>query len=123
MIACNNCGQQNDSSSLICRYCGTSLSPSRQPVEQRDYVPPPPHIWATDAPPAPVQPVGNYQPPAGYRCPRCASTHPPLVASRVSSDGWLVLVLLLFFCAPLFWIGLLMKQEYRICSVCRANLS
>jgi hypothetical protein len=46
-----------------------------------------------------------------------------LVATKISSEGWLAFILLLFFCAPLFWIGLLMKEEYRVCPVCRHNIS
>jgi len=34
-----------------------------------------------------------------------------------------VLIVMLFFCAPLFFIGLLITEEYRVCSDCGAKLS
>ncbi len=124
MIVCNHCGQSNDDSSLVCRYCGTNLRPTRQAQQQAEYVPPaPPHIWATNTPPPPAPQVSSYPAPSGYRCPRCGTNYPPQVATKVSSDGWLVLILLLFFCAPLFWIGLLMKEEYRVCPMCRLSIT
>jgi hypothetical protein len=41
-----------------------------------------------------------------------------MIAKKISADGWLTFALLLFFCPPFFWIGLLMKEEYRICATC-----
>lgn len=31
--------------------------------------------------------------------------------------------LMLLFCFPLFWIGLLMKDYHQICSACRVRLN
>lgn len=128
MITCRNCGQFNDDAVRICRYCGTGLSPQPQ-AQQQEYTPPRPYAWAESAPlpsaPPPPVPQQQYAAPpavAGYRCPRCGAAYLPIVEKRVSSEGWLILVLMLFFCFPLFWIGLLMKQEYRVCPVCHANL-
>lgn len=45
-----------------------------------------------------------------------------MVESKISQDGWVVFIVLLFFCLPLCWIGLLMRQETRVCPVCRAVL-
>ena len=126
MITCNNCGQQNDESSRICRYCGVNLALSSQPTQQQGYAPPS-SMWSNMPPPAPVQPYGD-QPFAagamtGYRCPNCGSTAPPLLAKRISTEGWIVFAALLFFCFPLFWIGLLMKKDYRACPTCHTELS
>ncbi|HEX8491480.1 MAG TPA: LITAF-like zinc ribbon domain-containing protein [Pyrinomonadaceae bacterium] len=124
----------NDDAVRVCRYCGSGLSSGWQPTPQRGYAapqPPPPYSWANSNPPAPlpvpvpppVQAPPMYQPPtSGYRCPRCGTNYLPIVESKISQDGWVVFALLLFFCFPLFWIGLLMKQETRICPMCRAML-
>ena len=126
MVTCRHCGQLNDDAVHICRYCGTSLSPQPQATQQQQYTPPPPDAWAESGPlPPPPATQPQYAAPpaiAGYRCPRCGAAYLPIVEKRVSSEGWLILVLMLFFCFPLFWIGLLMKQEYRVCPVCHANL-
>jgi hypothetical protein len=42
---------------------------------------------------------------------------------RISTQGWIVFCALLVFCLPLFWIGLLMKEELRVCPMCRARLA
>ena len=133
MIACGNCGQFNDETVRICRYCGAGLGPQPGPTaQQQQYTPPPPYMWAENTPtaapqPSPAPPAQQpyAAPPAnalGYRCPRCGAAYLPTVEKKVSSEGWLIFVLMLFFCFPLFWIGLLMKQEYRVCPVCHADL-
>ncbi|MBA3766855.1 MAG: LITAF-like zinc ribbon domain-containing protein [Acidobacteria bacterium] len=125
MITCRNCGQFNDDAVRICRFCGTNLSAQPQPTQQQQYTPPPPYAWAESGPLAPATQQQQYAAPpasAGYRCPRCGAAYLPTVEKKVSSDGWVIFVLMLFFCFPLFWIGLLMKQEYRVCPVCHANL-
>lgn len=139
MIACGNCGQLNDESVRICRYCGTGLGPQQRPTApptpQQQYTPPKPYMWAESGPiaapqhatPPAAAPVQQpyAAPPAnalGYRCPRCGAGYLPTIEKKVSSEGWLIFVLMLFFCFPLFWIGLLMKQEYRVCPVCHATL-
>jgi hypothetical protein len=59
---------------------------------------------------------------SGYRCPYCHSPAPPFTVQKISEGGWIVFGLMLFFCLPLFWIGLLMKEDQRFCSNCRARL-
>jgi RNA polymerase subunit RPABC4/transcription elongation factor Spt4 len=121
MIACYNCGQQNAEETRVCRYCGSNLRP--QAAQPRDYVPPQ-TMWAgKPSTAAPIQPyAGAYAPVTGFRCPYCNSTYLPQIGSKISSDGWVVFILLLFFCFPLFWIGLLMKEEYRMCVTCGSKL-
>jgi hypothetical protein len=125
MITCGNCGSLNDEATRICRYCGNALDQRRQAAEQREYVPPSP-LWSNEQTPvSPVQPYGvGAQTPAsaGYRCPFCGTTQQPLVEKKISTEGWIVFAALLVFCIPLFWIGLLMKKEHRVCSMCRADL-
>lgn len=123
MINCDNCGRTNDESTRICRFCGTVLSrrQSQPPGAQvRDYEPP----KAASASAGP-QGVGPYSPQSvtgGYRCPHCGSTYPPIAEKRISNEGWIVFCALLIFCLPLFWIGLLIKEERRVCPMCRARL-
>lgn len=38
--------------------------------------------------------------------------------SEISTAGWVTFAVLLAVCWPLFWIGLLMKEEYRACADC-----
>ncbi len=41
---------------------------------------------------------------------------------RISVAGWIVFAVLLLFCFPLFWIGLLIKEEYRSCYECGVRI-
>ncbi|HEY0321519.1 MAG TPA: LITAF-like zinc ribbon domain-containing protein [Pyrinomonadaceae bacterium] len=127
MSTCNKCGRVNDESARICRFCGTVLEQRQARATGtlvRDYTPP-------GAAPSGVanapQPVAPYSPPGvatgGYRCPHCGSTYPPIAEKRISTEGWVVFAALLIFCLPLFWIGLLMKEELRLCPMCRARLA
>lgn len=66
-----------------------------------------------------------YQRPTGvmhnYHCPRCGANALPVIERRVSTAGWIVFALLLIFTWIFFWIGLLLKEEVRVCPVCRAK--
>ncbi|HEY0319979.1 MAG TPA: LITAF-like zinc ribbon domain-containing protein [Pyrinomonadaceae bacterium] len=136
MIRCDACRTLNEDNARVCTGCGTSLwltgrAPStdlsRGPVTQEQqrqstYTPPP--SYNPYAPPA-VQPAaGMPRPnPGGYRCPYCHSNAQPFTLQKISESGWIVFAMMLVFCLPLFWIGLLMKEDQRFCSVCRARLS
>jgi hypothetical protein len=96
------------------------------------YAPPPPAAYGqvfesgAFSPPRYDQlpvPMGYNQPVGGFQCPYCRTTMPPISMERVSQTGWIVLALLIIFCLPLFWIGLLIKEPYRVCSQCRNVLS
>ena len=62
-----------------------------------------------------------------------AATAPALLDRPVVDGGeginasyavqWVVFALMLLFCFPLFWIGLLMKETHQICSQCRVRLN
>jgi lipopolysaccharide-induced tumor necrosis factor-alpha factor len=58
----------------------------------------------------------------GFECPYCGTREPPYLTSTISSEGWVVFALMLVFCFPLFWIGLLMTQEQRHCADCGVRL-
>ena len=133
-ITCQNCGQPNADIARICRYCGSSLLTGNGFSERpTDYAPPPQQqndfggipAWANVPPPAAaVQPRPQTQPaPANFRCPHCASTAPPIISKRIGVAGWVVFFALLIFCFPLCFIGLFIKEEYRMCSWCRGAIA
>jgi hypothetical protein len=58
----------------------------------------------------------------GYRCPYCDTRSRPYRRSQISAGGWITFALMLLFCWPLFWIGLLITEEYSVCSRCGLRL-
>lgn len=54
----------------------------------------------------------------GYRCPRCASQLLPRIERKISNAGWIVFTVLMVTFFPLFWIGLLIKEDVRVCPIC-----
>jgi predicted RNA-binding Zn-ribbon protein involved in translation (DUF1610 family) len=58
----------------------------------------------------------------GFACPFCRSQARPISRSKISTGGWIMFVLLLFFCWPICWVGILMKEDYRVCADCGMNL-
>lgn len=58
----------------------------------------------------------------GYHCPRCHSQLFPKTVRQISTAGWIVFAVLLATILPLFWIGLLIKEEVRVCPVCNLKL-
>ena len=65
----------------------------------------------------------SYQYSGQYKCPYCGTNQPPYTSSQISTGGWIVFAVMLLVCFPLFWIGLLMKENVSICPVCRATLN
>ncbi len=63
--------------------------------------------------------VSNY----GYRCPHCGTQNLPFYTRKISSAGWIVFAVLLVMFFPLFWIGFLIKEEVKICSVCNSRVA
>lgn len=76
--------------------------------------------------------VSQFQTPAfhqqdgrtSYSCPYCGTTHPPTWKSEVSQLGWIVFVILLMTTCFLCFIGLFIRDRFRVCSNanCRARL-
>lgn len=60
--------------------------------------------------------------PAGFQCPFCHSDRGYLIESKTSGAGCVLAILLLIFFFPLFWIGLLMKEENKFCANCHLKL-
>jgi RNA polymerase subunit RPABC4/transcription elongation factor Spt4 len=58
-----------------------------------------------------------------YRCPHCMNQFAPRIERRISSAGWITFAVLLVFFFPLFWIGLLIKEDVAICPSCNSKVS
>lgn len=140
MIQCQNCGQGNAPESQFCRFCGTKfLVPQSIPQQNYGYQEAPrPYSWKTDeyqtqaearrtsggASHAP-QPLMNREPrfmSGNYRCPNCMSQFLPNIEKRISTTGWIVFAVLLVVFLPLFWIGLLIKEDVQVCPSCKVRL-
>lgn len=92
-----------------------------KPINRVQPLPPPPNAFAT----MPPQSLAYQQPQNmayGYRCPMCATQLLPKITRRISTAGWIVFAVLMVTFFPLFWIGLLIKEDVRICSVCNAQI-
>ena len=98
--------------------------PNVQKIEQKTQIPP----SANQIPPINQnfpQPLIHQQPGqlnANYHCPRCGSHYLPVVERRVSTAGWIVFSVFLIFTLFFFWIGLLIKEDVRVCPACRAKV-
>src|SRR5690349_13413459 len=58
-----------------------------------------------------------------FNCPFCRSNAGYYIVSKISTGGWVVFILLfLFLCWPLCWIGFLIKDEFRQCRACHMRL-
>ncbi len=142
MIQCKNCGQGNAPESQFCRFCGTKFlvsEPTQQQQQQNyGYQAPRPYSWKTDEFQTQAearkqtandaflsQPLANrdQQYMAGnYRCPNCMSQFLPRIERRISTTGWIVFAVLLVLFFPLFWVGLLIKEDVQICPSCSVRL-
>jgi hypothetical protein len=150
MVKCQNCGNINTLESNFCRFCGTKfvIAPPMPQQQTYDYSPPRPYAWKTDEfqtqneprrrpaeqRPAPVpidnqsyqQPITHWQGNAmqqAYLCQRCMNRFPPRYERRVSTAGWIVFAVLLVTFFPLFWIGLLIKEDVWVCQACNARMT
>lgn len=146
----DNSPQSNFCRSCGTRFIAPQM---KQTDNNYEYAPPRPYAWKTDEYQTQnearkpktinqVQPLmgqfstasqnSSLQPPTyrqpgqmtqGYRCPRCASQYLPRIEKRISTAGWIVFAILLVTFFPLFWIGLLLKEETRICPVCNLRIN
>ena len=57
-----------------------------------------------------------------FRCPNCMSNFMPRMERRISTAGWITFAVLLVFFFPLFWIGLLIKEDVAVCQSCNTKL-
>lgn len=76
--------------------------------------------------PSRPQPLAYQQPnniAYGYRCPRCSSQAYPTVTRRISTAGWITFAVLLVTTGIFCWIGLLIKEDVRVCPVCNLQIN
>jgi predicted RNA-binding Zn-ribbon protein involved in translation (DUF1610 family) len=85
-----------------------------------DHVPDP---QQTSTPPNEYVDLGSSPARRHFQCPKCGSVNLPEVRNRISAGGWVVFAVMIVVCFPLFWIGLLMKEDYRSCVDCGYKLS
>ncbi|MFL6374443.1 MAG: zinc-ribbon domain-containing protein [Pyrinomonadaceae bacterium] len=145
MSPCRNCGNINAAEAVFCRSCGTKLAigaPERQPMVQSqfDLPTPRPYSWKTDELATtnkargtmPILDSGTRevgltqaQPQfvTAFRCPNCSTHYPPVLERKISTAGWITFAVLLVTVFPLFWIGLLIKEDVPVCQVCQAKLA
>lgn len=57
-----------------------------------------------------------------FRCPNCMAEMMPRLERKISTTGWVVFAVLLVTVFPLFWIGLLIKEDVPFCQRCNAKL-
>lgn len=60
---------------------------------------------------------------SSFHCPNCHTQLPPVLERKISTAGWITFAVLLVTVFPLFWIGLLIREDVPICQVCQAKLS
>ncbi len=151
MNTCHSCGKPKNSDTNFCRYCGARLAQESPPAYSNpyDHPAPKPYSWKTDeyttntearrtmptglSLPTGVEPSGHVHAPLAqvgpqhfaqaFRCPACMSSYPPRTERRISTGGWITFAALLVFFFPLFWIGLLIKEDVLVCQTCNAKLS
>lgn len=152
MIYCQNCGKENEQGTNFCRFCGNPFAAMlTQQIRKDEYTQPRPYMWQTDefqvAPhnSQKTQEIkqgnpmftqnSNYHADqtivrsqsnnvmAGYRCPRCGTHSLPYTKRQVSTAGWVTFAVLLVTTGIFFWVGLLIKENVRVCSVCNCRIS
>ncbi len=153
MNPCQNCGKLNSPETNFCRFCGTKFVMQRSvPDNPFDHSAPRPYAWKTDEfqteneprktvpisrvqlrddqfsqnttsykqAPLVYQPQGLGQP---FRCPHCMSHYTPRIERRISTAGWITFAVLLVMFFPLFWIGLLIKEDVQVCQTCNSKVN
>ena len=58
-----------------------------------------------------------------FHCPNCSTQLPPVLERKISTAGWITFAVLLVTVFPLFWIGLLIREDVPVCQVCQAKLA
>ena len=112
-------------------------APPRPKPRTINQVQSPPFQYPTaNQPPRPImrqQPPSSYQQPLvyqnqqqsvanGFNCPRCAG-QAIKYERKISTAGWIVFAVLMVVFFPLFWIGLMLKEDVRVCLTCNFRLS
>ena len=110
---CSKCGAQLPDGTVLCTKCGAPQTPKA--TDPGTAAPAP---GASSAPP----PVAAAQPAYGVlTCPFCHFQGAPIVERKLSSNGWVIFILLLIFCLPLCWLPFVIdgcKEDQRKCASC-----
>lgn len=93
VVKCPNCGHSTGPGHSLCMNCGNDLP----------------------AAPAVKLPL--------YRCPRCETTHPPQIVKRLTTEGWIILILGIIFFGVFGLLALFFIKERRVCTICGATVS
>lgn len=120
---CHRCGTGMADDAGFCPSCGAPVQQS-QPAPPPVYQAPPPQ-QVPQLPNAAQVPAAAPPAYAGFMCPFCRNQAPPIIEKKVSSNGWVIFVLLLLFCLPLCWLPFVLdgcKEETRRCSSCGTKL-
>lgn len=142
--SCNAENQGEPDEKIFCQQCGQKLKvPKREnKTILGSSVPPTPPT----PPPLPAAPITPQAPPvrqepayvhpddddddwrdrrprrSAFRCPYCGSTAMPRRKSEIAPAGWAILIIMLFVCFPLFFLGFFITEEYRRCADCGVRL-
>jgi|HubBroStandDraft_2_1064218.scaffolds.fasta_scaffold859910_1 hypothetical protein len=126
-MTCPKCSNPN-ATGAFCTLCGTSLNAPPALAQTAFAAPSAPNPYAVPGavPPAPYaqQPQVALVPVASmammpFRCAACGYTGQSMIVQRISTAGWVTFGVLLVTCLPLFWIGLLIKENRCQCPNCR----
>ena len=100
-----------------------TVPPRQSPVDipSAGYVSPYPAPTNYKAAAQPAVDASAYRP-GSYACPYCQTTDPPIWKSEVSTIGWIVFAVLLVTTCFLCFIGLFIRDRYRVCSRCKVRL-
>jgi DNA-directed RNA polymerase subunit RPC12/RpoP len=102
---CPFCREEIKPDAVKCKHCGERITPQKGQLDKKS--------GRTD--PRGIASDGE----VGFVCPFCKTTKPPIVRSRISTGGWLVIF---FGCIFLSWIGLMMRESYSVCRNCHIRL-
>ena len=72
--------------------------------------------------PVPTEVAKRLAVPERFACLSCGTRSKPERRDRISTWGWVCFVALLFFCLPLCWIGLLIRERGLFCVECGIRL-
>jgi DNA-directed RNA polymerase subunit RPC12/RpoP len=94
VVRCPSCGQGVMPGHTLCMNCGNNL----------------------------LLALPNVQLPP-YRCPHCGTTHPPQIVKRLTTTGWVILILGLLFLFIGALLALFFIEERRVCPICGVTVS
>ncbi len=100
----------------------SSASPQAFTPRKRTPISSSPAVGSTHSTPI-ISRVPKSQPQAGFCCPYCQTTRPPKWKSEVSQVGWIVFAILLVTTCVFCFVGLFIRDKYRVCSQCKIRLN